>query len=230
MSPRESLTLIATLSLQILGSNVFGQNEPADLVKLLDRFDRETQAIQLEADERISNTRRNLTNDLEALQDKFTKSAKLEEAIRVREWIRKINGFIELRVLQNPESKDFLLAASETTIADAEKRGYRLQGNPLGLILREQLPNTLPLITFFNPQKNDYLTVSTQEGISSGKPDYKLIAIEGYVYQKKYPSTVPVYLFWNGKDNATATEALRTELEKQVFKQVRIEGWILKIH
>jgi len=224
-----------TLSIAILGGFVIGsialaQGDPPEVLKLIDGFERETQVIQLEADQRIASVRRRLTRDLELLQDKLTKSVKLEEAIRVRDWIRKINGFVELKVLQNPESKDYLLAASEATITEAEKNGYKLQDIPQGLILREQLPNTIPLITYFKPKGNDYLTVATQEGISSGKPDYQMVRIEGYVFPRKVPASLPIYVFWNGKDNATATETMKIDLEKQSYKQIRIEGWILKLN
>jgi len=219
---------ISVLCFQDNATSVPVHGDPPEVLRLLDKFDRDTQAIQKEADERIATARRSLTKDLDILQDKFTKSAKLEDAIRVRDLIRKLNGLIELKVLQNPESKDFLLAANDATIAEAEKKGYKVQDIPQGLIFREQIPNTIPLMTYFYPQRNDYLTIATQESISSGKPDYQFVRIEGYVYQRKAPSSLPIYLFWNGKDNVTTAEIMRINLEKQAFKQIRIEGWILK--
>ena len=216
------------LCFPILVANAFAQNESPELSKLLDQFDRETQAIQKEADESVAKARRNLTKNLNALQDKLTKGGRLEEAIRVREWSRKVNGFIELKILQNPQSKDFLTAANEATIKDAEKLGYKIYGESPGLIFREQLPNTMPLMTYFHPQRKDYLTVATQEGISSSQPDYQFVRVEGYVFKARAPASIPIYLFWDGKENVTASETMQRELEKQAFNRIRIEGWIPK--
>ncbi len=127
---------ISLLCFQDVGPSAPRLFEPPEVQKLLDKFDRDTQAIQTEADEQIATARRSLTKDLDMLQEKFTKEAKLDDAIRVRDLIRKINGLVELKVLQNPESKDFLLAASDATISEAEKKGYKSLDIPQGLIFR----------------------------------------------------------------------------------------------
>ena len=72
-------------------------------------------------------------------------------------------------------------------------------------------------------------TFATQDGIDSVKNStYRLIRVEGYVYPKKVPASLPIFLFWNGKDNVTVPESLQPELERLAFKRKRIEFWIDK--
>jgi len=211
-----------------LGIPCFAQALSPEGAAIVSGFAKESEAIQRKADEQIAKSRRKAINELDEVKSKFTKSGRLEDAVAIRDLIRKLEGFLEIGLFQHPETKDYLSAASRETIDEASKKGYKLLSIQ-GLIHAEQAPNTIPLLTYWDEARNDYATFATQDGIDSVKNStYRLIRVEGYVYSRKVPSSLPFVLFWNGKDNVTVAESLQSELEKLAFKRKRIECWIDK--
>jgi len=61
---------------------------PADGVELLQAFHSDVDAIQQEADQKVAARREALVKALEALQDEHTKAGRLDEAIKIRDYLR----------------------------------------------------------------------------------------------------------------------------------------------
>lgn len=213
------------LSLALTPLVCHGQNLPKEALLLVQNDQKESEAIQAKADEQIRNLRKKTIADLESLKAKFTKMGKLEEAIATMAIARKLSGFDELVLLQHPESKDFLLAAHKMTIEEATKKGYLSQGGH-GVLFAEQAPNTIPLISFWNEDRKDYMTCATDESIKSQLGIYQMIRVEGYIYAKKAPASVPLVLYFKGPDNATVNPEVSRDMEQSGFSLVRVEGWI----
>ncbi len=210
------------------GANCSAQGVSPEAAAIVSGFAKESEIIQRKADEQIAKSKRKAISDLDELKSRLTKSGKLEDAVAVRDLIRKLEGVLELGLYQQPETKDYLSAASQETIDEASKKGYKLISIQ-GLIHAEQAPNTIPLLTYWDDVRNDYATFATQDGIDSVKnSSYRLLRLEGYVYPKRVPASLPIVLFWNGKDNASVTESLQPELERMAFKRKRVECWIDK--
>ena len=61
---------------------------PADGQQLLEAFEADTKAIQEEANQKTEARRAAAIKSLEALQDRYTKDGKLDEAIAIRDYLR----------------------------------------------------------------------------------------------------------------------------------------------
>ena len=76
---------------------------PADAQSLVATFDTESSAIRQKAEQEIQSKRHALIIALQALQDNYTRAAKLDEAVAIREIIRQMK-VSHLKVLPNPGS------------------------------------------------------------------------------------------------------------------------------
>ena len=65
-----------------------GSQLPEDGQKLLKTFDSDRDAIQQEADRKVEARKEALMKELQALQDQYAKSGKLDEAVAIRDYIR----------------------------------------------------------------------------------------------------------------------------------------------
>lgn len=74
---------------------VFSHAKPAQLTeegqKLVQAFQTEREAIQVEADKKIQARQDALTKDLQALLDQYTKAGKLDEAVAIRDYLRSLS-------------------------------------------------------------------------------------------------------------------------------------------
>jgi hypothetical protein len=61
---------------------------PAEGQTLLDAFEKDREAIQLEAEKRVEARREGAVKALEALQDQLAKAGKLDEAVAIRDYLR----------------------------------------------------------------------------------------------------------------------------------------------
>ena len=61
---------------------------PADVRQIVEGFDKEREAIQKEADDRIAARREAAIKTLQTLQEEYAKAGKLDEAIAVRDYLR----------------------------------------------------------------------------------------------------------------------------------------------
>ena len=61
---------------------------PAEGEQLLDAFERDVEEIRREVERKSEARREALVKELEALQDKYTKSGQLDEAIAIRDYLR----------------------------------------------------------------------------------------------------------------------------------------------
>lgn len=76
---------------------------PADAKELLTGFDGEAAAIRKKAEQEIQTRREALIQSLKQLQDKYTRDAKLDEAVAIRDHIRELT-LAPLKRLPNPGS------------------------------------------------------------------------------------------------------------------------------
>ena len=65
---------------------------PADGQQLLQGFNAERDAIQADANRKVAARHDELIKQLEALQDKYSKAGKLDEALAIRDYLRAITG------------------------------------------------------------------------------------------------------------------------------------------
>jgi beta-lactamase regulating signal transducer with metallopeptidase domain len=63
-------------------------NMPEDGKAILEAFNKEQEAIQLEADRKTAASREAVTKSLQDLQDRYTKDGKLDEAVAIRDYLR----------------------------------------------------------------------------------------------------------------------------------------------
>jgi hypothetical protein len=162
------------------------------------------------------------------LSEKLNKGGKLDEAIVVRDVIHKISRLRPLRILYHPTSKDYLLAATDETIQEATAKGYAVQNTFVGFVLSEPNEQTVPLMTLFWKHGDDFFNTATKEGIATGQFEYDNLRIEGHIYPNRLPGTSPLYLYWNGKDNATMLDVKDPSFFANGYRKVRLEGWVLK--
>ncbi len=74
---------------------------PADALSLVKVFDGESTAIRQKAEQEIQSRRQTLIVTLQALQDDYTRRAKLDEAVAIRDVIRQLKA-AHLKPLPNP--------------------------------------------------------------------------------------------------------------------------------
>lgn len=74
---------------------------PADAQTLVTAFDNESAAIRQKAEQEIQAKRQTLMTTLQALQDSYTREAKLDEAVAIRNTIRQLRTS-QLNVLPDP--------------------------------------------------------------------------------------------------------------------------------
>lgn len=74
---------------------------PADAQKLVTNFDSESDAIRQKAEQEIQTKRQALIQSLQALQDSYTREAKLDEAVAIRDTIRQLK-VSQVKALPNP--------------------------------------------------------------------------------------------------------------------------------
>jgi hypothetical protein len=68
---------------------------------LIAQYEEDKKPIQREAQVKIRKLSRQLIQSLKPLQDKYTKDAKLDEAVTIRDWIRYLQNFTS-NILQDP--------------------------------------------------------------------------------------------------------------------------------
>lgn len=78
------LALILLLTLTTRGDEPI----PRDAADLIAAFDEDAEAIRFEAERKIGLERRELAKRLKTLQDQYTRAAKLDEAVAIRDYIR----------------------------------------------------------------------------------------------------------------------------------------------
>ncbi len=71
---------------------VAAEELPGEAQKIINEFDKAASSIRLKADNAIKPFRANAVKRLKALQDKYCRAAKLDEALAIREAIRQIKG------------------------------------------------------------------------------------------------------------------------------------------
>ena len=125
-----------------------------------------------EAAAKLSKLQDELELELGRLSEKLNKGGKLDDAIVVRDVIRKMSRLRPLRILYHPTSKDYLLAATDETIQEATAKGYAVQNTFVGFVLSEPNEQTVPLMTLFWKHGDDFFNTATKEGIATGQFEY----------------------------------------------------------
>ena len=67
---------------------------PADAVRVVRDFEKGAMAIQKKADDEIQPLRKKAVMKLKAIQDKYCREARLDEALAIREKIKEIKGIL----------------------------------------------------------------------------------------------------------------------------------------
>ena len=78
---------------------------------MLKRYEGERAAIQKEAEQQVCARRQKLIEELKPLQDKYTREAKLDEAVAIRDLIRTLQEPVE-NVLPDPGARTRIAATS----------------------------------------------------------------------------------------------------------------------
>lgn len=65
---------------------------PPEVLKIAEEYDKEAQAIHAAADEKLDSLRAKTVRKMRPLQDKYTREAKLDEALAIRSQIHRIRG------------------------------------------------------------------------------------------------------------------------------------------
>jgi WD40 repeat protein len=121
-----------------------GDELPSDAAKRVKEFEGEQEAIQKKADVDIKARRGKLIEDLQALQEGYTKAGKLDEAVAIRERIRQLkadlgeNYAIEIRRLEGHTGHVVMVAFSsdgQTLASSAEDGTARLWNWKTGKLL-----------------------------------------------------------------------------------------------
>jgi hypothetical protein len=88
--------LIPLILFTLIGTDGVGLSEelPADAVRVVEDFHKGAMAIQKKADEEIQPLRKRAILKLKALQDKYCREARLDEALAIREKIKEIKGIL----------------------------------------------------------------------------------------------------------------------------------------
>jgi hypothetical protein len=68
---------------------------PSDARDMLDKFEAKAKAIRTAANQDICRLRPPIVRELKALQDKYTRAGKLDEAVAIRDWIRTLKEPLE---------------------------------------------------------------------------------------------------------------------------------------
>lgn len=207
-----------------------GQENPLtkEIDAILDKYEQKKWEAEKEAAAKLSKLQDELELELGRLSEKLNKGGKLDDAIVVRDVIRKMSRLRPLRILYHPTSKDYLLAATDETIQEATAKGYAVQNTFVGFVLSEPNEQTVPLMTLFWKHGDDFFNTATKEGIATGQFEYDNLRIEGHIYPNRLPGTSPLYLYWNGKDNATMLDVKDPSFFANGYRKVRLEGWVLK--
>src|SRR4051812_48861582 len=92
MTARVKLRFIALLLVYGQIASVRAIEPPAEAAKSIDEFNKDAAAIRKRADEEILARRAKLIDKLQSLQDAYTKEAKLDEAVAIRELIRQLKS------------------------------------------------------------------------------------------------------------------------------------------
>ncbi len=130
-----------------------------------------------------------------------------------------------LKLYWSGKREDNFITATAKGSEDAIGAGYDLVSTE-GRLLAKHCPRTIPLKSYWNPQRGDNMA-STTPPKDAG---YSYVRIEGYVYEKPEPKTVPLKLFWSEVrgDYATVASAQAEGAAKAAgYKFVRIEGYVL---
>lgn len=226
-----SLSLLMWCWLILLPTEMsLGQENPLtkEIDAILDKYEQKKWEAEKEAAAKLSKLQDELELELGRLSEKLNKGGKLDDAIVVRDVIRKMRRLRPLRILYHPTSKDYLLAATDETIQEATAKGYAVQNTFVGFVLSEPNEQTVPLMTLFWKHGDDFFNTATKEGIATGQFEYDNLRIEGHIYPNRLPGTSPLYLYWNGKDNATMLDVKDPSFFANGYRKVRLEGWVLK--
>ena len=82
------------LALIVTSGVVLSDELPADAVRVVKDFQKGAMEIQKKADEQIQPLRKKAILKLKALQDKYCREARLDEALAIREKIKEIKGIL----------------------------------------------------------------------------------------------------------------------------------------
>ena len=86
-----SLILLALISTDGM---VFSEELPKEAVRVVKDFEKGAMAIQKKADDEIQPLRKKAVLKLKAIQDKYCREAKLDQALAIREKIKEIKGIL----------------------------------------------------------------------------------------------------------------------------------------
>ena len=107
-----------------------GAQLPSDARELLKRYEGERKAIQKTAEEQVRARRQKLIEDLKPLQDKYTREAKLDEAVAIRDLIRVLKEPVE-NVLPDPgASPEERVTTLARAVAEEIAKDETLAGGP----------------------------------------------------------------------------------------------------
>ena len=99
----------------------------------------------------------------------------------------------------------------------------------LALVSSVKAQQTRPLKQYYSDERKDFFATATDKGASDAAGSgYEFNADEGFVSTINGSDKIELLLFWNGTegDNAVATIAEKSELERMGYVQVRSEGFI----
>lgn len=195
---------------------------------ILGKYEIKKWEIEKDANAKMAKLQDDMKAELGRLQEKLTKTNKIDDALFVRGIVGRFERIRPLKVLLNPTTKDYLLAATDETINEATAKGYAVQNIFVGFVFSEPNENTVPLMTLFHKHRADFFNTATKEGLTTAQYEYDNLRIEGHIYPNRKPGTVPLYLYWNDKDNATLSDIADPDFFRQGYRKVRLEGWVLK--
>lgn len=101
---RRFCVVLAGLAVWVGSANrVFAEDLPPEAAKLVAAFDEDVEAIRAEAERKVGEEAKALAVKLKAIQDQYTKDAKLDEAVAIRDYIRTL-GETGLKAEPDPGS------------------------------------------------------------------------------------------------------------------------------
>jgi hypothetical protein len=117
-------------------------------------------------------------------------------------------------------------AQNSSLSAAAESASYAYTGMD-GVVLKFNVPGTVPLKTFWSPAREDHFETATAAGEASAiAAGYTLLGTEGFVFSSSVTGLSPLKSFWHGGrgDNFTTVNREAVALSSG-YALVRTEGY-----
>ena len=179
---RFATVAVFSLALMTAGNSSMSQAEelPADAADLLAAFEEDAEALRFEAERKIQKEKLALIKQLQALQDKYTRAAKLDEAVAIRDRIRALKadmlsakpGPTNMSAFTNQVGKRFYFKVTGTTQGSVYGTNFYTTDSSLAAVavhsgaLKNGETGIVRVIMF--PARNNFLS-STKNGITSSQ-------------------------------------------------------------